>query len=339
MKWQGRRTSGNVLDKRGGTGGLGGGLGGSLGRSGRSGGTRSGPMIGGGAGIGGIIVVLLLSLFGGGFGGLGGIFGGGEGGNNGAINLPDYGGRGGMGGGGGIPIVEDDTEESRREFLSVVLADTEDAWTEIFAQYDMVYEPATLVIYRDSTQTACGAGSAQAGPFYCPADKRVYMDLSFFDQLSDDYGADGDFAMAYVLAHEVGHHVQTLLGISEQVSRYRSSGRIDQKLSNELTRRMELQADYLAGVWANYMGDEGYLERGDIREAMDAAAAVGADRMQKEARGYAVPDSFTHGTSDQRMRWFMKGYETGDFSEWDTFDQATPVDELRHDRAIVLMAA
>ncbi len=324
MKWQGRRTSGNVLDQRGAS-------------SGRTVG-RAGPMIGGGAGIGGIILVLILSLFGGGLGGLGDILGGGSG-NNGAINLPDYGGQGGGRGGGGIPVVEDDTEASRREFLSVVLADTEDAWEEIFAKYDMEYEPTKLVIYRDAVQTACGHGSSQAGPFYCPSDKRVYIDLSFFDQLSGEYGAKGDFAMAYVLAHEVGHHVQTLLGVSEQVNRYRSSGRVDEKTANELTRRMELQADYLAGVWASYMGDEGYLDRGDIQEAMNAAAAVGDDRLQKKVRGYVVPDSFTHGTSEQRMRWFMKGYESGDLSQWDTFDQNIPVDELRQRRFPAMMAA
>ena len=212
------------------------------------------------------------------------------------------------------------------EFVSVVLAYTEDAWTQEFANNNMEYVEPTLVLFSGQVQSACGVAGSQVGPFYCPADQKLYIDLSFYDQLSQEYGASGDFAMAYVVAHEVGHHVQNLLGIMDQVQGYR--GQVIETEYNELNVRLELQADYLAGVWANYVQEQGVLEAGDFEEALTAAHAVGDDTLQKQYQGYVVPDSFTHGTSEQRMRWFTKGFETGDLSGGDDEPFAIPYDEL-----------
>jgi len=208
-------------------------------------------------------------------------------------------------------------EEELRKFSSVVLAETEDVWNEIFRQMGGQYRKPTLVLFTDQVQSACGNASAAVGPFYCPGDEKLYLDLAFFRELHSRFRAPGDFAQAYVIAHEVGHHVQQLLGTSARVSalqRQTSRGQ-----ANELSVRLELQADFLAGVWAYHAQRKGLLEAGDLEEALNAASAVGDDNIQKQSQGYVVPDSFTHGTSVQRIRWFRKGFETGDLRQSDTF--------------------
>jgi uncharacterized protein len=205
------------------------------------------------------------------------------------------------------------------KFVAVVLADTEDAWNEVFRQMGRQYQEPRLVLFTDLIQSGCGFASGATGPFYCPQDQRVYIDLGFFRQLQERLGAGGDFAEAYVIAHEVGHHVQNLLGITDRVQAAR--GRVSQSEYNQLSVRLELQADFLAGVWARYTDRVKHVvEAGDIEEAMRAASAVGDDRLQSRSRGYVVPDSFTHGTSEQRARWFRRGYETGDLRQGDTFN-------------------
>jgi predicted metalloprotease len=205
------------------------------------------------------------------------------------------------------------------KFVAVVLADTEDAWKEVFRQMGHEYQEPRLVLFTDMIQSGCGFASGATGPFYCPQDRRVYIDLGFFRQLQERLGAGGDFAEAYVIAHEVGHHVQKLLGITDRVDAARR--RASEAESNRLSVRLELQADFLAGVWARYADRVKHVvEAGDIEEAMRAASAVGDDRLQRRSRGYVVPDSFTHGSSEQRVRWFRRGYETGDLSQGDTFN-------------------
>jgi uncharacterized protein len=209
-------------------------------------------------------------------------------------------------------------QDQLAHFVKVVLADTEDVWGELMKKEGKNYPAPTLVLFTDAVQSACGNASAQSGPFYCPADQQLYIDLSFYNELRDRFGASGDFAMAYVVAHEVGHHIQTLLGTSEKMARMRS--RLSEEEYNQYSVRMELQADFYAGVWAHYEQGKGYLESGDIDEALHAAQAIGDDRIQKEAQGYANPETFTHGTSAQRMYWFKKGFDTGDPSQGDTFN-------------------
>jgi predicted metalloprotease len=205
------------------------------------------------------------------------------------------------------------------KFVAVVLADTEDAWNDVFRQMGRKYEEPRLVLFTDVIQSGCGFAKGATGPFYCPQDRQVYIDLGFFRQLQERLGAGGDFAEAYVIAHEVGHHVQKLLGITDRVDAARR--RASEAESNRLSVRLELQADFLAGVWARYADRTKHVvEAGDIEEAMRAANAVGDDRLQSRSRGYVVPDSFTHGTSEQRVRWFRRGYETGDLSQGDTFN-------------------
>ena len=205
------------------------------------------------------------------------------------------------------------------KFVAVVLADTEDAWNAIFRQMGREYQEPRLVLFTDMIQSGCGFASGATGPFYCPQDRRVYIDLGFFRELQQRLGAGGDFAEAYVIAHEVGHHVQKLLGITDRVDAARR--RASEAESNRLSVRLELQADFLAGVWARYADRVKHVvEAGDIEEAIRAANAVGDDRLQARSRGYVVPDSFTHGTSEQRVRWFRRGYETGDLSQGDTFN-------------------
>jgi len=203
-------------------------------------------------------------------------------------------------------------DQERFDFVKVVLAGTEDVWTAQFAAAGKRYEPPVTKVFRDRVMTGCGEGSAAAGPFYCPADQRVYIDLGFYDELAVTFQSPGDFAQAYVIAHEVGHHVQNLLGTSDKVAALR--GRPEY---NEYSVRLELQADFLAGVWAHH--SKQYLERGDIEEAMRAANAIGDDAIQRRTQGRIVPHSFTHGTSQQRMRWFKKGLETGRLEDGDTF--------------------
>ena len=204
------------------------------------------------------------------------------------------------------------------QFVGVVLADTEDVWHQVFRQMGRQYQEPKLVLFADQTRSGCGFASAASGPFYCPADRRVYIDLSFYRTLQQRFGAPGDFAQAYVIAHEVGHHVQTLLGISDRVQSAR--GRVSEAEYNRLSVKLELQADFFAGIWAHHADRaKGVVEPGDIEEALRAASAIGDDKLQRQSQGYVVPDSFTHGSSEQRVRWFRKGYETGDFRQGDTF--------------------
>jgi hypothetical protein len=212
----------------------------------------------------------------------------------------------------------DPAHDDVKEFISVILADTEDVWTALFARSGRTYEKPTLVLFSGRVESACGLASAAMGPFYCPLDRKIYIDLSFYEDLQTRFQAPGDFAQAYVLAHEVGHHVQNLLGISDQVQRMR--GQVSQAEYNDLSVRLELQADFLAGVWAHHgQRMKEFLEAGDIEEGLRAASAIGDDRLQRQTQGYIVPDAFTHGTSAQRVRWFRRGLETGDMTLGDTF--------------------
>lgn len=218
---------------------------------------------------------------------------------------------------------QDDAEQdARAQFIGVVLQDTEDIWNKIFAeQLNQDYQEPTLVLFSGSDQSGCGTASAATGPFYCPLDRKVYIDLSFYDQLQSRFQAPGDFAMAYVIAHEVGHHIQQQLGISDEVRRRQQGA--SKAEANDLSVKLELQADFLAGVWAHHAQEsKNILESGDLEEALNAASAVGDDRIQMRSQGYVVPDAFTHGTSEQRMHWFKKGFQTGDINQGDTFSGA-----------------
>jgi len=227
----------------------------------------------------------------------------------------------GVGGGGMVsnePAREIPANDEQAKFVSMVLADTEETWHAIFQQGGARYQEPKLVLFSGATRTACGVGQAAMGPFYCPADQKVYIDLSFYDELRSRFRAPGDFAQAYVIAHEVGHHVQNLLGISDKVQSARQ--RMSEADANALSVRLELQADCFSGVWANHADRaRQVLESGDIEEALTAAAAIGDDRLQKQSQGYAVPDSFTHGSSAQRVRWFKTGLQSGSVKSCDTF--------------------
>jgi predicted metalloprotease len=214
-------------------------------------------------------------------------------------------------------------QDDAGKFADVVLADTDELWTEVFRENGKQYERPTMVLFDDLVASACGSASSATGPFYCPSDRQIYLDLSFQTELKNKFGAGGDFPMAYVIAHEVGHHVQNLLGVSENVQRLRSS--LSEAEYNQLSVKLELQADFYAGIYANYIAKlqqngESVLEPGDIEEALTAASAIGDDRLQQQSQGRVVPDSFTHGTSEQRMKWFKKGYESGDIKQGDTFN-------------------
>jgi predicted metalloprotease len=249
-----------------------------------------------GGGVGGLIIVLIVTLLGG---------------NPGEI----------IGGLGGteesVPYEETEKEKEDAQFVSVVLADTEEVWKEIFREEGLTYKEPKLVLYSGSVQSACGTAGSSVGPFYCPGDQKLYIDLSFYQELKDKYDAPGDFAMAYVIAHEVGHHVQTLLGTSQELNDLRS--KLSKNDFNQYQVKFELQADYFAGVWANHAQDMNVLEEGDLEEALNAASGVGDDTLQKKHQGYVVPESFTHGTSEQRMRWFNKGFKNGTIEGGDTF--------------------
>jgi predicted metalloprotease len=282
MRWQGRRQSGNVQYQRGG------GFGGGGGRIALSGGG---------------LVVVLLAL------GLYWCLGGNPLALLQQIDPAISNGSGEIGG-------VEPTPES--EFVAVVLADTEDVWHALFAERGLVYREPTLMVFRGRVDSACGFGSSAIGPFYCPLDETIYIDLEFFDELQRSLGAPGDFAMAYVIAHEVGHHVQKLLGTMDRVHALQE--RAGERDSNELSVRLELQADFYAGVWAHHAERAAaILEPGDLEEALRAAGAVGDDRLQRRSQGYVVPDSFTHGSSEQRIRWFRRGFESGNLSLSDTF--------------------
>ncbi|KOS04975.1 metalloprotease [Flavobacterium akiainvivens] len=278
MKWGGRRQSENMEDRRG----------------------VSGGQVAVGGGIIGIIVLLINMFMGGDASVLNDI-------NNQIQTQP------------GQTRELSARDKEQGEMVNAILVDTEDVWTKIFEENGMTYKYPKLVLFRDGVQTACGGASSAVGPFYCPLDQKVYMDLSFFDELQSRYGAKGgDFAVAYVIAHEIGHHVQTLLGTNEKVRKAQEN--LSEAEANKLSVALELQADFYAGVWAHYdQKMKNILEEGDIEEALSAANAVGDDAIQKRSQGHVVPDSFTHGTSQQRMYWFKKGFETGDINQGDTF--------------------
>jgi uncharacterized protein len=219
----------------------------------------------------------------------------------------------------GTTGVRDDDPQAK--FISVVLADTEDTWREVFRRRGQAYVPPVLVLFNGATQSACGVGRSEVGPFYCPADRKVYLDLSFFRELDARFGAPGDFAQAYVVAHEVGHHVQNMLGIAESVTAARE--RSDDRQSNALSVRLELQADCFAGVWGHYAATRGVLEPGDAEEGLNAAAAIGDDRLQRMARGQVIPETFTHGSSADRVRWLRRGLDSGTIESCDTFSNGT----------------
>src|SRR6218665_2681810 len=283
MKWQGRRQSDNVEDRRSISGG--------------------GKAIIGGGVIG--IIVLLLNVF------------GGETGQQIAPILEQMQGGQGQQTEAAAPLSKEDEEMGN--FVRVVLADNEDIWSKIFAEHGMTYEKPKLVLFKGAVQTACGGASSASGPFYCPGDRKVYMDLGFFEELKTKFGAKGgDFAIAYVIAHEIGHHIQTLLGTSAKM-RQQQQG-LSEKDANKLSVALELQADFYAGLWAHYNEKNNQvLEPGDIEEALSAANAVGDDAIQKKMRGQVVPDYFTQGSSEQRMYWFNRGLKTGDFKQGNTF--------------------
>jgi predicted metalloprotease len=215
---------------------------------------------------------------------------------------------------------EQAAEDTMANFVSVVLAETEDTWTEVLKQYHIDYTKPTLVLFRDRVESGCGMAGAASGPFYCPEDQKLYIDLSFYNELRERFHAAGDFAMAYVIAHEVGHHVQKLLGTSDKMDNLRQQ--LSEKEFNKYSVKLELQADYFAGVWAHFADTKSHIvEQGDIAEALNAASAVGDDNIQKQSRGYIVPDAFTHGTSAQRQYWFEQGYKYGDIEHGNTFEQ------------------
>jgi predicted metalloprotease len=301
MRWKGRRQSGNIEDRRG----MGGGMGGMRFPGGLGGGFGGGRMRrGGGIGIFGILILLGIAW-------LLGI-------NPLALLSGDPGSGGYVEQQQSAGTLSSPQEEEMKEFVAVVLAETEDTWNRILPEIGSDYREPKLVLFSGGAQSGCGFAQSAVGPFYCPADEKVYIDLSFFDELSRRFGAPGDFAQAYVIAHEVGHHVQTVLGIEEQVRQARGS--MSESDSNALSVRVELQADCFAGVWAHDAHQKsGLLEPGDIEEAIGAASAVGDDTLQKQAGGRVVPDSFTHGSSEQRTRWFETGYRSGNIEDCDTF--------------------
>ncbi len=327
MKWEGRRESSNIEDRRGsggsGGGGFGGGLGdilgGGLGRRGRiplpggSAGVRSGGM-----GLGTIVIIGLVMWFVFGINPLqilGGMLGGGIGGGMGPSSSYTQ--------SSSAPRMTAEQQDRASKFIAVVLADTEDVWTALFRAAGQTYRQPTLVLYSGATDTACGTGQSAMGPFYCPGDQKVYIDLDFFNELATRFGAAGDFAQAYVLAHEIGHHIQTLTGISSRVAQARSGA--SEEEANALSVRQELQADCYAGVWAFHaQRTKSILEPGDLDEALRAASAVGDDTIQRQARGVVVPESFTHGSAEQRKRWFKQGFDTGSVQACDTFSVANP---------------
>lgn len=213
-----------------------------------------------------------------------------------------------------------EAEAELADFAGVVLKDTEDIWHQLFSESGSTYHEPILVLFSGSVESACGFSSSATGPFYCPGDSKLYIDLTFLGELQDQLGAHGDFAMAYIIAHEVGHHVQNLLGVTDELNQLR--GRVGEAEYNKQLVKLELQADFLAGIWAHHaQRTKNILEEGDIEEALNAAQAVGDDRIQMKSQGYVVPDAFTHGTSEQRKSWFLKGFKTGDISQGDTFSE------------------
>lgn len=281
MQWQGRRESSNIEDRRGSGGGMG-----------RMGG------IGGGVGL---LLLLIYFLMG---GDPSAILGGQNQQNFNTSN---------------VQMEQNAQQEDLYRFSSVVMADLEDVWHQVFKENGRTLQEAKMVVYTGQVQSGCGFASSAAGPFYCPADEKIYLDLSFYDELKNQFKAPGDYAFAYVIAHEYGHHIQTQLGITEQVMSLRSR-MSEQEFNTNYLVRFELQADYFAGLFTKHIQGKGYLEEGDVQEAMRAASAVGDDSIQEKTLGYVVPDKFTHGTSEQRMRWFKKGYDEGTLQGGDTYN-------------------
>jgi predicted metalloprotease len=305
MRWRGRRQSTNVEDQRGQGGGFGGG------GLGRGGGFRI-PMGGGGvrrAGGGSlsgiiILVVIFLALRACGIDPLEILAGGGVPGGGGQVTQSEPG------------AVKSNDEMT--QFVSTVLAETEDVWHGIFEAEGRTYEEPTMVLFSGQTRSACGFASSASGPFYCPGDHKLYIDLSFYDQLDRQFGASGDFAQAYVLAHEVGHHVQNLIGVLPKFNQMRQS--MGEAQANEMSVRVELQADCFAGIWGHFTDQKGLLDAGDLEEALNAAQQIGDDTLQRRTQGYVVPESFNHGTSQQRMTWFNRGFQSGKLKDCDTFN-------------------
>ena len=305
MRWEDERESTNVDDLRGDSGG-----GGFGGFGGFGGGGFGGPVMIGGGGLGAVVLLVLYLLFGSG--------GGGDGGAGGQPQLLP--GQQAMQG-----VVPGAGEDTDMRFVKKVAAFTEDTWTQVLGERGITYTPPRIEVYSQGHETGCGYGQAAMGPFYCPNDRMVWLDLSFFNELSNRFGAPGRFAEAYVVAHEVGHHVQTLLGTTAKVDAQRNyAGKV---ANNRLSVRLELQADCYAGVWANRTNQQRhFLDPGDMEQGLAAASAVGDDTLQKETQGRVVPDAFTHGTSEQRTRWFKNGFDNGSLGACDTF--APPYNEL-----------
>ena len=285
MRLEDQRASQNVEDRRG----------------------MRAPGVRGGLGVGTIVLVLLISWV------------------TGTNPLTLFQLAGGLSGGGGTAPAEPGRagapEDAQGQFVARVLGSTEDAWTGVFQEAGERYRPPTLVLFDDAVQSACGTNTAAVGPFYCPADEKLYIDLTFFRQLDEQFGAPGDFAQAYVVAHEVGHHVQTLLGVSERVSSARQ--RASEVEANRLSVLQELQADCFAGVWANHASDRNLLQPGDVEEGLRAAAAIGDDVLQKRAQGRVAPESWTHGSAEQRATWLRRGMSEGTIDACDTFGQGS----------------
>jgi predicted metalloprotease len=304
MLWRGRRQSDNVEDARG----QGGGLPGGFGRGG-PGRIRIGPGVRGGGGLSGIIilVVLFFALKACGIDPMQILAGGDP-----SIQAP--------GGGGGGTVTEENrpASDEMKQFVSTVLAETEDVWKGVFQAEGETYREPTLTMFSGQIRSACGFASSASGPFYCPGDQKVYLDTSFFDQLDRQFGASGDFAQAYVIAHEVGHHVQNLIGVLPKFNQMRQS--MSEGEANQMSMRVELQADCFAGVWGHFTAQKGILEEGDIEEALNAAQQIGDDTLQRRTQGYVVPESFNHGTSEQRQTWFARGFKSGRLSDCDTFN-------------------
>jgi len=305
MRWQGRRQSDNVEDLRGENTGMQGGLG--QGGMGLGGGGLIGPVfqLVRGGGISGIII-LVVAFF-----GLKAI----------GIDPLQL-----LLNGSIAPVQQSQTtgapsqprNDEMTQFVRTILAETEDVWSGIFKAHGATYTPPTLVLFNDHVPSACGFASAASGPFYCPGDRKVYLDLSFYNELANRFGASGDFAQAYVLAHEVGHHVQNLLGILPRFNQMRQS--MSEADANKMSVRVELQADCFAGIWGYYTNQEGIVEQGDLAEAINAAHQIGDDTLQKRTQGYVVPETFNHGTSAQRAEWFTRGYNSGKLESCDTFN-------------------
>jgi len=304
MLWKGRRQSDNVEDRRGGGGGAGGG-GGPFG--GPGGGMRI--PIGRGASGGGLsTIVILIVLF----------FVLRACGIDPLAMLSDGSDQTVPGGGGQVTQQNPPASDEMKQFVGTILAETEDVWSGIFQAEGLTYEEPKLVLFSGGISSACGYASSAAGPFYCPGDRKVYLDTAFFDQLSRQFDASGDFAEAYVIAHEVGHHVQNLTGILPKFNQMRQQ--MSEAEANQMSMRVELQADCFAGVWGHFTAQKGILEKGDLEEALNAAAQIGDDTLQRRTQGYVVPESFNHGTSAQRQKWFAAGFKNGRLSDCDTFN-------------------